>query len=98
MCFPLYNKHNRKYYAGLNCMSQITSAKTLKYKCWLDKPAAKSVFPKTVATELQISTVGVHTKTVPVMLLMTLFIDLSAKIYSKTNLNWQGESVTKKLT
>lgn len=52
--------------------SQIAIAKAVEYKA-----AAKSVFPKIVVTELQFSTVGVHTCIFPVILLITLFIDLS---------------------
>lgn len=92
MYYAQYDKHIREYYLGqhfsnINCQNTPVHS---QYKCWLVIPGAKSVIPKTVATELQIGTVGVHTNIVPVKLLMTPFIDCRVKIYSETNFEWWG--------
>lgn len=75
-----------------NSMQSSVSAKTLEYKCFPDTPAAKSVFPKTVATELQISTVGVHTNTVPATLLLILFTDWTAWSVSRDSF-WRDRNL-----
>lgn len=67
----------KKYYSGQifsNFTSQNTWARS-QYKCWWGIPGANSASPKTVATELQICTVGVHTDAVPGTLLITQFND-----------------------
>lgn len=69
--------------------SQITTAKTVECK-----PTAKSVFPKIVATELQISTVGVHTCIFPVTLLITLLMNYNTEIERFVNYYDQNYKAT----